>query len=116
MSLPVSYRYMLQRHPRPVPSYEDLTFEQVIERLEELANPRPPGEPNGHQRTAVVPAARSVRELVDSGWALLLKDRSLVDMPGPARAAAATRLLELAQFASARLGKPETGSPANGDD
>ena len=68
-----------------MPSYEDLTFEQVIERLEELANPRPPGEPNGHQLTVVVPTAP-------------------------------TRLLELAQLARARLGKPETGFPAHGDD
>lgn len=99
-----------------MPSYEDLTFEQVIERLETLANPRPPGEPDGHERTVVVHTAASVRELRDQGWGLLMHDRSMIDMPGPARAVAASRLLELARRASARFGEPVQVLPANGDD
>lgn len=111
-----THPFRRQRHPRPLPSYEDLTFEQVMERLEEIANPRPPGEPNGHELTVVVPTAAFVRELMDQGWALILKDRFLLDLPGPARKEAASRLFELALRALARVEEPVPTPGPNGVD
>lgn len=98
-----------------MPSYEDLTFEQVVERLAQLAGRRPPGEPGGHEPTVIVPIRKNIEVLRDHGMDLLRNDPDLHVLPGEERYELARTLAEHTDRAMSRVPAEVSALRPNGE-
>ena len=74
-----------------MPSYDD------------LARPRPPGEPGGHEATVVVPTRKNIMALSERGMDLLRNDPELHVLPGEERYELARTLAEHTDRAMSRV-------------